>query len=78
MKGLRQSAFFHLAGIEPHRRLGRITGLNLSEMLINSQVELLGADVAEPVPLPYGRVNEMVAARLICRILAYWFSSHHQ
>ena len=41
----------------------------------NRKVELVGADVVETVPVEGSQVNEVVAARLICKILAYWFSS---
>ena len=41
----------------------------------NSRVDLIGADLVETVPARHSQVNEVVAARLICKVLAYWFSS---
>jgi agmatinase len=44
-----------------------------SVLLENSRVRLVGADLVETVPSQQSRVNEFVAARLICKILSYWF-----
>ena len=41
----------------------------------NGNFRLVGVDVVETAPMEGTRVNEVVAARLICKILAYWFSS---
>jgi len=46
-----------------------------SVLLENSQVQLVGADLVETVPSQQSRVNEFVAARLICKMMAYWFGS---
>ena len=46
-------------------------------LLENSRVQLVGADLVETVPARHSQVNEIVAARLICKLLAYWFSSGH-
>jgi len=41
----------------------------------NDSADLIGADLVETVPARNSRVNEFVAARLICKILGYWFLS---
>jgi len=46
-----------------------------SVLIENVRVKLVGADLVETVPSRDGQVNEIVAARLICKVLAYWFSS---
>jgi hypothetical protein len=41
----------------------------------NAHIELIGADVVETVPARCSQVNQFVAARLICKVLTYWFSA---
>ena len=41
----------------------------------NPNTRLVGADLCEAVPQPGQTVNEFVAARLICKIIAYHFSN---
>jgi agmatinase len=42
----------------------------------NKGIDLVGADVVETVPGEHSQVNQFVAARLICKVLTYWFSAH--
>lgn len=53
----------------------QVLGYLRSVLLENSQVQLVGADLVETVPSQQSRVNEFVAARLICKMMAYWFGS---
>lgn len=43
----------------------------LRALILESDATLIGADVMETVPQPHSRVNEMVAAKLGAKILAY-------